>query len=452
MSAALEPDWWLSQLQQVGSPARLCVAYSGGRDSTVLLHSLARLTKASPDNTPSVRAVHVNHQLQLEAEDWARQCVLQAAQWSVPIQVLTVEVTADGNGLEDAARQARYSAITGQLVPNEWMVTAHHQRDQAETLLLQLFRGSGLKGLAAMPAVRERLGATHWRPLLPLTDADMSRYAEAHGLRWTEDPSNQAPRFRRNWLRQSILPQLREHYPQLDRHLGQTAAHMGQAQRQLNALADQWLTPLLREQGSGLCLKALLAFTGEQQDLILRRWLHEVFLSADQLSRLKNELIHAGSDRQPELRIASLSLRRFGGVLWQMPPLPPVEPVPQTGRQLACGDTRLPAGAGILSIQGDRALLADLSWGFPGGGEQIQPHDQAHHRKLKQLHQTAGVPPWIRERTPLLWRSNQLLSVGGYWNSAAFLELTQKGLLFQWRHDLCAEPRAGLRMEKAETA
>lgn len=452
MTAALEPDWWSTQWTQIGRPKRLCVAYSGGRDSTVLLHSLSRMVNGERDSSPKLRAVHINHGLQAGAKDWAHHCQSQAATWSVSLEVLEVNVCPNGNGWEDAARQARYTALMAQLAADEWLLTAHHQQDQAETLLLNLFRGAGVKGLAAMPAVRERAGGRHWRPMLDLSSGTIARYAAAHSLSWVDDPSNQDPAFRRNWLRKVMLPSLRESYPALDQQLAQTAAQMTEAQRHLDTLADQWLTPLLKESGAGMSLQGWERHSAEQQRLILRRWLNEVSPSADQLMRLRREVIEAGADRQPELTLGGWSIRRFASALWRMRPLPPVEPGGTERRVLTAGKTELPAGAGSLTIQGSSSLLAALNWGFAMGGERIRPHDQAHHRSLKQLHQEFGVPPWIRERTPLLWRDQELLSVGGYWNSAAFMELQQQGLMFRWKHALCAEPRAALRIDHPETA
>lgn len=452
MTAVLGPDWWLEQWARIGQPRQLCVAYSGGRDSTVLLHSLAWMARSCPDQAPEIRAVHINHELQAGAASWAKHCERQAATWSVPIRVLAVQVETDGNGLEDAARRARYTAMTQQLAPDEWLLTAHHQRDQAETLLLHLFRGAGVKGLSAMPALRERLGSRHWRPMLQVPDDVIDRYATSQSLGWIDDPSNQDPRFRRNWLRNRVLPQLRDTYPRLDQQLAQTAAQMAEAQRHLDILADRWLAPLLKEAGAGLCLQGLSTYPEDQQRLMLRRWLESVSPSTDQLSRLQAELIHAGPDRQPELVLGDWSVRRFGRALWRVQELPPVHSGERERHEVMVGAHALPGGAGILTIGGEGALLQGLSWRFAVGGERIKPHDQAHHRSLKQLHQGAGVPPWIRERTPLLWRDQELLSVGGYWNSAEFVELQRQGLAFRWKHALCAEPRKPLRNDNPETA
>lgn len=452
MTAALEPEWWLAQWTRAGTPRRLCVAFSGGRDSTALLHSLSRMAKGVSGQGPELRAVHINHGLQEGAASWARHCKAQASDWSVPLRVVEVQVRADGNGLEDAARQARYSALMGQLAADEWLLTAHHQQDQAETLLLNLFRGAGVKGLSAMPEVRERLGGRHWRPMLALPNELIDQYVSTHSLRWLDDPSNEDPRFRRNWLRNVMLPQLRESYPTLDQQLVQTAGQMAEAQRHLDVLADQWLAPRLMEGGCGLSLQAWERYSGEQQRLMLRRWLDQMLPSADQLLRLQRELIEAGPDRQPEFKLGDWTIRRFGCALWRLRTLPPLDSSETARRALAPGETQLPAGAGSLTVQGATALLADLQWGFAVGGERIKLHDQVHHRRLKQLHQRIGVPPWIRVRTPLLWRNQALLSVGGYWNSTEFAELQQQGLVFRWKHALCAEPRKVLRSDKPETA
>lgn len=450
MATELEPDWWLAQWQGVNRPQQLCVAFSGGRDSSVLLHSLARWVPTQAPDSPSLRAVHVDHGMQAASPLWARQCHAQAAQWSVDCAVLSVQVCNDGRGPEAAARRARYNALAQHLQPGEVLVTAHHQGDQAETVLLQLLRGAGVDGLAAMPNQTERNGFRHWRPALAVSADAIAAYAERHALAWIDDPSNQDRQMRRNWLRHEILPQLRVHHPQLDQQLARTAAQMAEARQQLREQAQQWLQPLLLDGGQGLDLQGLDAHRPADQKLILRRWLRAQGPSAGQLDRVIEELIHAGPDRQPVLALSEVQLRRFRGGLWRMPPLSGVQPGMR--QSLVAGHLALPGGAGALTVDGPNSLLQGLEWSFAGGGERIRPAGTEHHRSLKQLHQAAGIPPWIRERTPLIWRGEQLLSVGGYWNSEAFEAMRAAGLALRWQHRLCAEPRTSLRWRETEIA
>ncbi|HDQ9214135.1 TPA: tRNA lysidine(34) synthetase TilS, partial [Pseudomonas aeruginosa] len=203
-----------SRLLQALAPWReaggWCVAFSGGLDSTVLLHLLAQLARS--EALPALSALHVHHGLQAAADGWPAHCQAVCRSLGIPLRVERVQV-AVGGSIEQAARDARYRAFQANLGEGQVLLTAQHLDDQAETLLFRLLRGAGLRGLAAMPASRPLGGGRLCRPLLGVSRAELEAYAQTHRLDWVEDPSNQDPRFSRNYLRREIMPRLASHWP-----------------------------------------------------------------------------------------------------------------------------------------------------------------------------------------------------------------------------------------------
>ncbi len=225
----------LAQFVQTHRPAHLTVAFSGGLDSTVLLHGLCQLRTRFSFH---LEAVHVHHGLQADADRWAAHCEAVAAAWRVPLTVAHVRPVNRGEGLEAAARRLRYEALAQRA--REWVLTAHHRQDQAETVLLNLLRGSGVAGLQGMRPVRQLTRTVCLgRPLLALPRRTLRQYAQSHGLRWIEDGSNRNLRFGRNWVRHRLLPLLVSRFPAVETKLAQLASHMRSSQRLLGELATQ---------------------------------------------------------------------------------------------------------------------------------------------------------------------------------------------------------------------
>lgn len=428
--------WWCQQLATLERPDCIWVAYSGGLDSTVLLHSLSQAGQVP------VKALHINHQLQAESGRWAAACRRKAARWGLQIEIRTVSCDASGVGPEAAARQARYDAIASLLTAGQCCAMAHHADDQAETVLFRLLRGAGVQGLAAMPALRPLGQGQLWRPLLALPRATLRDYAQHQRLRWVEDPQNQDPRYSRVWLRQKLIPQLERKFPGARQRLVQSADHCREAAVLLQEQSEQQLQRLLRADG-GLDIAALARCTGAQQRSLLRLWLAQQGMqpSTQQLQRICEELIEARGDATPVFRLAEQELRRYRDGLWCMARLPPATvsaPVP-----LRRGRNPLPAGAGWLLVRGTRQKLPAMNWAFASGGERLKPAGGRHRRTLKALHQAAGHPPWLRERMPLIYLDGALVSVAGRWNSEACQALLRDaGLTLEWHHDLPGDPRA----------
>ncbi|WP_431701963.1 tRNA lysidine(34) synthetase TilS [Pseudomonas sp. BR20] len=388
------------------------IAFSGGLDSTVLLHLLASLAKS--ETLPPLSAVHVHHGLQAVADAWPSHCQSVCDSLGVPLRVMHVHVQ-PGASLERAAREARYQAFTEMARVGEAVLTGQHRDDQAETLLFRLLRGAGVRGLAAMPAHRPLAGGFLVRPLLDVSRVELEAYAGDHQLKWIEDPSNADPRFSRNYLRHRVIPTLTERWPQAVSSLARTAEHLGEAQALLGELAcmdlqaaDQpsrfpWL--LL----PSLALGPLRELSDARQLNALRHWLAP-------LTRLPDSdhwagwysLRDAKGDAQPLWRLADGELHRCGERIWW---LPGVWSEFSHG-SVSWPDPRNPLelpGNGLLKIIG-KAPEGPLEVRYRQGGEMLDVPGRGR-RDLKRLLNECGVPVFVRGRLPLLYQGEQLLGV-----------------------------------------
>ncbi len=393
------------------------VAYSGGLDSTVLLHFLAHY-----DPRFRLRAVHIHHGLQALADEWAEKCARFAASLGVGFELLRVQVDGlDPAGPEAAARNARYEALRGLMQPGDCLATAHHRDDQAETVLLRLLRGSGVQGLSAMRVLRTLPPGWLWRPFLQLPRERLYGYAQEQGLRWIEDPHNRDPRYARSWLRSELTPLLRERFPQVEESLARTARLAGEAAALLDELAALDL-PAAR-QGEALGVAALLALDAARRHNLLRWWLRQhgfEMPAAELLERVEREVLAAAEDAEPLLGWAGCELRRYRDRLYAMTPLPPA---PAAQPALAWIGEQLPLPPGCGRLQLPQPPPQGLRVSFMRGGERFKPAGSAHSRTLKNLFQEAGVPPWVRLRTPLVEAAGELVYVAGIGGSGRWREL-----------------------------
>lgn len=444
MLATMRPisDSLLNALPRAGV-TRYWLAYSGGLDSHVLLHALHGLSAKLPGVT--LGAIHVHHGLRTEADQWAAHCVAVCAVLEIPCQVLHVQARpAVGESPEDAARRARYQALLGVVAAGDCLLTAHHQDDQAETLLLQLLRGCGVAGLAGMPACAAFGAGLLARPLLMHSRAELRDYAERHGLRWVEDGSNAETGYDRNYLRHEILPRLLARWPATAAALTRSAGHCAAATELLQVLANQDLVNLRGPVPGTLTIDQLQTLDAARQDNVLRAWLRELDLptpSTAHLRQVRCELLTAAADAMPCVRWPGAELRRYRGLLHAMPPLPAHD-----AGQVLAWDLRqpltLPGGAGRLQValstgHGlDAALRGQrISVRFRRGGENCKPVGRGHHHDLRKLFQEAGVLPWQRERIPLLYVDGELAAVVGFWVCEPYQAKAQTpGLVVEWSH------------------
>ena len=393
----------------------LLLALSGGVDSVVLLHQLVQLCHVLD---VELHAMHVHHGLSVNANQWAAHCQWLCQHYQIPFTIARVNVIDAGAGIEAAARQARYLALFDyqyqSRVP-DWVIAAHHQSDQAETFLLQLLRGAGVKGLSAMPAVFDnRL----LRPMLSVPKTAILDYAAKHQLRWCEDESNQNLRIDRNFVRQQIVPVLKTRYPNLDETLCKTASQMAEAQLLLTELAQQDAQSVI--DANRLSLSGLSALSDLRVQNVLRYWFESLQMampSRKRLLELTKQLRYAKDDAAIRIKHQGHVLLRYDGVayVYRESALPAFVAFDMVWDGQDC--LTLPNGCALhfKRVHGRGLALTHLSSPLRicsrRGGERLKLTHNRPEKPLKQWFQAAKVPPWERDVTPLLFLSDRLVYV-----------------------------------------
>ena len=403
----------LRQALEAHPDGPLCVAFSGGPDSSALLHALAALPAA---RARGLRALHVDHGLHPHSGHWAAQASAFCAQLAIACEVVTVQVAHDGEGLEAAARRARYAAFGDALQAGEWLLLGHHRDDQAETVLLKLLRGAGPQGLGGMRASRLLGRGRLWRPLLELPRAALQDYAQAHGLNCIDDPSNRDTRLARNHLRHEILPRLRQHWPQAIDSILHSASLCRAAEQALRA---QWLRTFAEafDPASGsLDAVTWLALEPALREPLLDHWLRIRGLPAPTAAQRRQieRQCSARPGQQPCVRWRGAELHIWKGRLWACAPRPPLDPQWQAswrGEPLG-----LPDG-GSLALDPATRLSVPLTVRLRQGGERIRPAGDPHTRELRDLFQQVALPPWRRGICPLLYAGDELIAVADLWQT-----------------------------------
>ncbi|HYW03180.1 MAG TPA: tRNA lysidine(34) synthetase TilS [Gammaproteobacteria bacterium] len=424
----LEPAYlndWLAQHPVPAASGRVWVGFSGGMDSTVLLHLACILRDAG--ELGELRAIHVDHGLHESSPRWARHCRSTCRWLGVRLNVARVPVRAvRGESLEALARRARYGAFREHLAAGDRLLVAQHRRDQLETFLLQALRGSGPDGLAAMPEVSALGTGFLMRPLLAVDHAGISGYARRRGLEWIEDPANARLDYDRNYLRHEVLPRLERRWPSAARTVSRSAGLCAEAAGLLGVLADRDLEQ--RVDGHGrLEIPGLRELDGARVRNLLRRWIRRRGLpipSQRKLERIRLDALASRRDRSPCIRWDGAEVRRYRCRLYGMTPLPP-PPDPEPRAWDGRVPFELPAGLGRLALVRGEApgldpsvLEAPLALGFRQGGERLRLTEARRSRALKSLLQEVGLVPWMRSRVPLLFVDGTLAAVATGWYAA----------------------------------
>jgi len=429
-------------LDELGSglpePTRYVVAYSGGLDSTVLLHALAEGLRMQVSPAP-LMAVHVDHRLHPESAAWADHCERYAASLGVRFERRTADIPADADeGPEAAARAARYAILESLLESGDWLLSAHHENDQAETLLLNLMRGSGLAGLAGIGASRPIGRAWLLRPLLGVPRTELERYAAEEGLTWVEDPSNAESRYDRNFLRNDVLPLLRTRWPAAAGSLRRSADLAAEAAALLAELAEADLA------GAGvparLDLGVLRGLPPPRQRNLLRHAVRRLGLPlppATRLTQIVEKLAVAREDAQPLVAWPGVEVRRYRDHIYLL--RESASAPGEAAGLLVPGQAPLNLGTGRGSLSLDAAggpgirpsiANAGLRVAWREGGERVRPKGHAQTHSLKKLLQEAGIVPWQRAKIPLLYSDERLVAVGDLWIAADFVG--EEGYRVRW--------------------
>jgi len=407
------------------------VAYSGGCDSHALLHSLVALRS---ELSAEIKAIHINHGLSPLANEWEQHCCTICKNLDVSYTAINVDASSKKSGSnnkspEEAARHARYAEWTKLISKDEVIVLAHHQDDQAETVLLQLLRGSGVKGLAAMPAQQIFSQGLLARPMLGFLREEIVAYAAEQKLNWIDDPSNFDTDFDRNFLRHDVVPLLETRWPALKKTLSRTATHTAEADQLLTGLAAQDWLMIKNEQQIQISL--LTALDEKRQRNVVRYWLATVcqvsLPDTVHLQRILDEVLTAAGDAAPEVIWRGGEVRRYQGMLYAQKEL--VEQ--DNSKVLSWTELEKPMalGAGlILSVKAGsgeglsqtKLKNADVTVRFRQGGESCRPTGRGNTQQLKKLFQEWQVPPWKRASIPLIYVNGELAAVVGYCHSEAY--------------------------------
>ncbi|MFO7786993.1 MAG: tRNA lysidine(34) synthetase TilS [Halospina sp.] len=395
---------------------RWWIALSGGCDSTFLLHCLATL---APSHGVPLHAIHLHHGLSAEADQWQQHCERICTLRGVSLVSEQLALDPDQPDLEARARRARYDCFESLLAPGDLLFMAHHGDDQAETVLLRLLRGSGVRGLAGMPAERPLGKGRLVRPLLGLERRRIEALGRDWALDWCEDGSNQDTRFDRNYLRHEIMPRLESRWPRSGRRMGRSAQHCREAEQLLSELAD--MDARSTASGQGLSVQALAQLSSPRRHQLLRHLLirHDCQLPGERrLASGLEALLHAPEDGQPELRGEGWRVCRFRDQLWLVPDLPVVSTDADTewlvngnlewfGTQLAVERRE---GNGLVIESGERLRVQARQ-----GGERFRPGPGQPHRPLRKWLQEQRIPPWERAHLPLVFSGGELVAIADLW-------------------------------------
>ncbi len=418
-------------LAEFACERKFLIGLSGGLDSVVLLHAMARLRDQQGADF-QLRALHINHQLQDQAQSWEQHCSSLCEKLGVEFTSIKVEISGS-SGLENAAREARYREFETTLLQDEELLLAHHRDDQMETLLLRLVRGSGSRGLSGIPRSRPLGVSKLLRPLLDIDSAELQSYAESEQLVWVEDHSNKDQAFDRNHCRHSLLPLIEARWPGYRESWSKSAALASESETLLQELAVIDLAAIVTESASVVSQEGLLALSEPRRRNVLRHWLADLGakeLGWNQLQQLSNEVLLGASgqfiaedfqafcfrERVYVLASPELEYEPDEITLDSMPSLP------ASGEVLLEGNGRLllreSQGEGISA-----GKLGNLSIRYRQGGETCRLAGRPS-KALKKILQESEIPPWLRSRIPLLYDGESLAYIPGLGVSQ---ELAAKG-------------------------
>ncbi len=420
---------------------KLWVAYSGGLDSTVLLYALRQCLNDFPE--VSLQAVHIHHGINIEADQWLLQCEEFCQQLGIDLKTHYLTEPVGNSNIEAKARALRYDFFAELLPEKGVLVTAHHRDDQAETLLLHLCRGAGVKGLAAMPEEKSFAKGMHARPLLTVPRTELEAYATKHKLSWVEDPSNKSLDFSRNLLRHQVMPLLQQRWPTLSKQLARTAELMQEQLVLLNEVGEADFEKVANGQlVEGLSIAKLQTLPESRLLNLLRYWIAEQgFLLPDQckLQLIVSEIINSRLDSRACIVWEGAECRRWRDNLLLMPALSAFDNTVRLPWIDTASPLVLPFELGQLVIEqqfgkGGVKLTAEdqVEIRFRQGGERLALSGRAGHHTLKNLFQEWHVPYWLRDRVPLIFVNGQLAVVVGYAVSAEQAVSTDElGAVFQ---------------------
>ena len=423
-------------LVQYKKPKVISVALSGGCDSMVLLHALNEL---KDELNFKLNAIHIHHGISPNADKWLSFCVNECEKIKVTHKEKKIDIQSERHlGVEGAARKLRYEALDQ--LREETLTSAHHQNDQAETLFLQLIRGSGLKGLASMPHYHE--GRDIWKPLLNVNRKTIKEYAELNNVLFIEDESNLDMHYDRNFLRHEIFPILSERFPHLIKTLTRSVNHIAEGLNLTETIAKEDAKSFFSDDLSRLSLMMTKELPKDRVINLIRWWLNKNFIlmpSKKTIDNLYEQIIKIKKDNSLLIKISNkINVRAFQDELWLVkfePLLEPYEIIWRGEDKVLLPDQsqlifKSVKGAGFsLEKLGAKALRIQNRI----GGEKFKPSLNQPSRTLKYLLQKSKIPPWQREKIPLIFSEDTLVAVPNFGIHHEFVADDDKiGLTIEW--------------------
>jgi tRNA(Ile)-lysidine synthase len=413
-------DNFLSDLNQFQKSEKFWLAYSGGLDSSVLLH-LFYLIKGNIKK--DIEVLYINHGLQEEAVDWGKFCKEQCQQYDFPFRELTInESCPKGVSIEAWAREKRYFLIEEQMNENDVLFTAHHQDDQVETFFLQALRGSGTRGLASMPIVKNDKNYFHARPLLNYSREKIKNYAEETKLVWLDDKSNFDVRYDRNYLRHKVMPVIEERWPAYRETIYRLINHQKESKVLLDELGQEDIKRAQYENSTSLDLEVVNKLSVERQKNLIFIWLNNLNLkspSSRNMEQIISDVIYSSVDKSPCVSWENVEIRRYKNLLYASKIKEDhdinIEYTWNPENTLKLLDETLIAkstiGKGISKL---KTKNAEFVVKYRQGGEKFNPENLSHSKTVKQLFQEQGVLPWFRDRIPLIYINDDLAVIPGF--------------------------------------
>ena len=422
------------RLQQLApNQTQFLIGFSGGLDSTALLALFAKLREKQPHF--QLRAIHIHHGLSSNADAWATHCENLCQQFQIPLLIQRVNVNM-ANGIEAGARQARYEAIAQHIFHQEWLATAHHLQDQTETFFLALKRGSGLQGLSAMQAQSTVYNVPIFRPLLSFNRQQLLNFVQQQGITWIEDESNADNQYDRNFLRNQILPDLRQRWGHFDSAVQRCAQHCYEQQQLLNELLAEEYQKNVDKTDRTFKVQHFADYSAIKQRALLRLWLQECGVampSLVQLEHLISDVIFAKPDTQPQFRLENNIVRRYQHKLFITPIFTDISSndiEAELDKPIA-----LPDNLGTLRLQKTLQKMTALwhdengniyketlalplegtkVWIRFGYSGKVKLTPKGVNQDIKKVWQNLNVPPWQRQRIPLIFYDDKLQSAVGF--------------------------------------
>ena len=418
-------------------PNKFCIAFSGGMDSTVLLHVMKNII----DEKSQIRAIHINHNIVDNSKVWSKTCKSICKNFGIDIEIISLEVTHIGYGLEAAARDERYKKLKEKLYENEYLLTAHHEEDQMETVFLRMARGTGLDGLQGINEKYSFGEGIIFRPMLEVSKTSVMDYAKEHQLKWVEDSSNQDTHFDRNFLRKKIIPQFRERWPSIASSVSRLSQLSAQNIKILNQIAEEDIGPIANM--NELPLAKLLDKSFERANNMLRYIILANGMSIPSMKTLQDglkEMLDPETDKSV-IAWKDYCIRKYKNHLYflsnsDLEPNKVDVKIPwEIGKTVNLGENIGTIEATF--IHGDGLSIEKcknkLTISYRQGGELIKPIGHRINKSLKNLFQENQILPWMRDKIPLIYYQDELVSVADLWfNQNYVASQNEAGFVVNW--------------------